>query len=259
MRVLPLGPTVLMYHGFHRSGTSPHDPYDLSVADDDLRAQLRLLAARRWAPLDLDGYLRAVDAGGRGRSFLVTIDDALRSVAAVGAPVLAAAGVPAVLFAPPGLLGATTRWLPEQPGEPLLTPDELRGLVRDGMETGVHGWDHASMKGMTDAELHRSVVEARDALADVTGVRPRAFAYPYGDVDDRAVAAVAAAGYDVGFSVYRDHGRHAVSRTDVKPSDSLTTVRLKLLAGRHYRAVWRAVGAAGPLRRALRARSDAAA
>lgn len=247
-----------MYHGFS-VGPAPHDPYDLIVPEDALRSQLAHLRAAGWTPVDLDGYLDTLDGGGSSRrQYLVTIDDALRSVLEVGAPVLAEHGIPSVLFAPAGLLGATTTWLELQPDAPILTADELRTVAAMGVEIGVHGWDHASMAGMSDVDLRRSTADARDTVADVTGVRPRAFAYPYGDYDDRAISAVAAAGFDVGFSVYADAGRHAVSRTDVKPKDSVTTLKAKLAFGRHYRRAWRVAGFAGPVRRALRSFSQKA-
>lgn len=246
-------PTVLMYHGFS-AGRRADDPYDLHVSDTALREQLWHLRAAGWTTLDLDGFLAALDGGVcPPRSVLVTIDDALTSVVDIGVPVLREAGVPAVLFAPAALVGGTTTWLAEQPDEPILTGEQLRAVQDDGVEIGVHGWDHASMAGMSDADLRRSTREARDTLADATGRRPRAFAYPYGDYDARAAAAVAAAGFEVGFSVYRDGGRHALSRTDVKPSDSVTALRLKLACGPRYRAMWRAAGLARPVRRLLRA------
>lgn len=245
-----------MYHGFS-VGPAEHDPYDLIVSEASLREQLTHLRTAGWRPTDLDGYLAVLNGGATARrSYLVTIDDAFRSVLTVAAPVLAEFAVPSVLFTPAGLLGGTTSWLELQPNEPLLTADELRTIAGMGVEIGVHGWDHASMAGMSDADLHRSTAAARDALADVTGVRPRAFAYPYGDYDARAVAAVAAAGFEVGFSVYTDAGRHAVSRTDVKPHDSLTTMKVKLAFGARYRQAWKIAGLAGPVRRALRASSQ---
>lgn len=245
-------PTVLMYHGF-AVGLRTHDPYDLHVDVAQLDAQLALLRRRR-RPVDLDGYLEVLDGRAPSRrAVLVTIDDALASVASLAAPVLSRHGVPSVLFVPTGLVGATSSWLSEMPDEPLLDAAALRGLSAAGVELGVHGWDHTSMTGMSDTDLRRAVIDARDALADVSGVQPRAFAYPYGDLDRRAVEAVARAGYAVAFSVYRDDGRHAVSRTDVKPADSLRAVRIKLAAGPRYRLVWRAVGRLGPVRSTLRA------
>jgi peptidoglycan/xylan/chitin deacetylase (PgdA/CDA1 family) len=239
-----------MYHGFSE-GYRLDDPYDLNVSDANVTAQLQHLRRQGWTALDLDGYLQAIDARGLPhRSFLVTIDDALQSVADVGAPVLQAAGVPSILFTPPGLLGGTTRWLEQQPDEPILSPDSLRALSDDGMEMGVHGWDHETMAGMSESDLRRNTVDARERVADVTGVLPRAFAYPFGDYDARAIDAVARAGYEVAFSVYTDDGRHAISRVDVKPDDSLRAFRLKLVP--RYRLLWRAVGVAKPVRRVLR-------
>lgn len=250
MTVLRWRPTVLMYHGFS-AGRRADDPYHLVVSDDALRSQLEHLRSKRWTPLDLDGYLAALDRRGRpDRSFLVTIDDALASVLAHGAPVLADARVPAVLFAPPALLGTTTGWLDQQPDEPILDAGGLRALLDYGIEVGVHGFDHTTMVGMTDEQLRRNTVDAREAVAAATGVMPRAFAYPFGDYDDRALDAVKRAGYDVAFSVYTDDGRFAISRSDVKPDDSITAFRVKLLP--RYRLVWRAAGAAKPLRRVLR-------
>ena len=243
-------PTTLMYHGFS-DGPRADDPYHLTVPVQNLRAQLQHLAGAGWQALDLDGYLAACQQRGlRKRSYLVTIDDALQSVADHGAPALAAAGVPSVLFAPPGLLGGATGWLELQPEEPILSPDGLRALHDDGMEMGVHGWDHADMAGMDDAQLGRNTRLAREAVADVTGVLPRAFAYPFGSWDQRALRAVASAGYELAFAVYEDAGRHAISRVDVKPADSLTAFRVKLVP--RYRLLWRTAGRAKPLRRLLR-------
>lgn len=242
-------PVVLMYHGFS-AGPRENDPYDLFVADAALRAQLSMLQSHGWCPLDLDGYLAALDGGTGGRAFLVTIDDGFDSVLSVGAPVLAEAGVPSVLFIPPAVLNGASRWLDAMPAEPMLTDDELRTLVASGVEVGGHGWDHSSMVAMTDEELLRNTRETRERLADLTGTAPRAFAYPFGYYDERALRAVERAGYSVAFSVYEDSGRFAVSRSDVKPNDSLAALRVKLVPG--YRVVWRAAGAIKPLRRGLR-------
>jgi peptidoglycan/xylan/chitin deacetylase (PgdA/CDA1 family) len=84
------------------------------------------------------------------------------------------------------------------------------------------------MAGMTPAELHRHTAEAATALADHTGIRPRAFAYPRGLHDPAARAAVRDAGFVVGFSVYDSRGgRWAVPRADVNALDTRRSFRLK--------------------------------
>ncbi len=229
-------PRVLMYHGFgHRP--PPTDPHHLFVPLDDLELQLGVLT--RWfRPLDLDGYLAGFVRGRwPARSVLVTIDDGYRSTLTDAAPVLARHGVPAVLFVPPGRLGATSSWMPEMPDELLLEPGELSVLAHHGIEVGVHGMDHRLLLDLPAAELARQVTEARVALADLTGERPRSFAYPSGAFDAATADAVRREGYEVAFSVDQGgHGRYSVTRRPVNTRDSLSAFAAKLLPG--YEWLW---------------------
>jgi len=239
-----------MYHGFSRDAHSTFDPYDLFVSEPALCTQLDMLGSRGWRALSLTQYIAAYDARAGAGTYLVTIDDGLASVATIGAPILASRGVPAVLFVAPGLLGGGATYLPDTPEEQLLDADELRHLPDLGIEIGAHGLDHTTMEGMSDADLLVNTRGVREMIADLTGVAPRSFAYPFGDQDMRARRAVEAAGYDLAFSVYDDAGRFSISRVDVKPADTRTALRIKLLPG--YRGIWRAAGTVKPLRRAIR-------
>ncbi|NMI00270.1 polysaccharide deacetylase family protein [Pseudonocardia acidicola] len=243
-------PRVLMYHFF---GDAPAggDPKGLFVSRQAFAAQLEDLRRRGWRALSLDDYLAGL--AGRPtprRSFLVTIDDGHESVGRVAAPVLAAAGVPAVLFVCPGLLGGRARWTPGYTGERLAAAAELTQLCGDGVELGVHGFDHTRLAGLDGAALHRQVAAARAELAAVTGVAPRAFAYPYGTFDEAARHAVAAAGYDVGFAVAREGGRFAVDRVGVHGADSPRMFRFKLSPA--YRLLSRTAGRTQRLRHRVR-------
>ena len=226
-------PRVWLYHAFDVR-TPQQDPENLFVDPDAFDRQLRHLKATGWVPLDLDGWLGWL-AGRRtpSRSFLLTIDDGYPSTLDHAAPLLARHGVPAVLFVPPARLGGTSAWMPMMPDEPLMAPDRLREAAGYGIEIGAHGLDHTLMRGLDDAELRRHTAGAADAVADLTGRRPRSFAYPEGVHDDAAVAAVKAAGYATAFSV---HGRSvgggtdrafAVRRYDVNATDTDRTFRLK--------------------------------
>ena len=242
-------PVVLMYHGF-AAARQARDRENLLVPEGALRAQLGHLRSRRFTALDLDGYLDVFDRRARpGRSFLFTADDGYRSFGEIAAPLLAAANVPSVLFVPPAVLGGTSSWVPEIADEPLLNPDELRDLIRMGVEIGVHGLDHTSLVGLSDAELARQTRGARELLADLTGIPPRAFAYPFGALDQRTCLAVADAGFEVGFSVFDDAGRYGISRVDVNATDNGRSFRLKLVPG--YRRCWRASNRLGPVRRTV--------
>jgi peptidoglycan/xylan/chitin deacetylase (PgdA/CDA1 family) len=249
--VTPTGlerPRVLMYHGFTATDRID-DPSQLFVSTEHFREHLRLI--QRRSPIGLDTYLAALD-GRRAprRSVLLTIDDGYRSVPELAAPLLAAARVPAVLFVLSERMGASADWDPAYPEESLADADTLRQLPAMGIELGVHGADHTRMLELSDSELRRQTSEARARIGDLTGSPPRAFAYPYGSFDERSWRAVAAAGFDVGFSVFDDRDRFAISRADVTASDTPLTLRIKLLPG--YRRIWRATHRVQPLRAVAR-------
>jgi peptidoglycan/xylan/chitin deacetylase (PgdA/CDA1 family) len=250
-RTLPLrSPRVLMYH-FFGEPSGHGDPERLFVTAAGLHAQLDRLRRWGWQPLDLDGYLAALDGKPvPRRSFLLTIDDGHASVVDVAAPALAAAGVPSVLFVCPALLGGTSRWSCFYPTEPLAPAERLADLPGLGMELGLHGLDHTRLTDVDDAALPDHVVGARDALLVATGARARAFAYPYGTHDERACRAVAVAGYAVAFAVAREGGRYAADRIFVRGDESTLVFRWKLTAA--YRLVSRAAGRIRRLRRAVR-------
>ena len=220
-------PLVLMYHGF---GYRPpqDDPHNLFVPEDAFEQQLRSLLRRRYRPLDEPAFLAGLEDGHwPARSFLVTIDDGYVSTLDVAAPVLARLGIPAVLFALPGMLGATSAWMPEMPHEPLLDADALRALPGYGISIGLHGMDHRAMTGLDDGELHRQIVVARQELGEVTGAEPALFAYPFGHHDEPARRAVAAAGLRAAFAIYDSGDRFAFPRVDVNPVDTPRTFALK--------------------------------
>lgn len=243
-------PRVLMYHYF---GTPPGpDPERLFVDRAAFAAQLDHLRDAGWRALSLDEYLDALDgAPTPRRSYLITIDDGHESVRQVAAPLLAERGIPSVLFVCPGLLGDRARWTAAYPQERLSTAEELSALPALGMELGVHAWDHTRMVDLDQDALDTHVRRAKAALEAATGVRARAFAYPFGTHDLAARSAVAAAGYAVSFAVAREHGRFAVDRVFVQSTDSPLAFRGKLSGG--YRLLSRAGGRAWRLRHLVRA------
>jgi len=121
-------PRVLMYHYF---GDAPGaDPERLFVTRRMFSAQLDHLQRRGWQALTLDEYLAALDgAPTPRRSYLLTIDDGHESVASIAAPVLAAAGIPSVLFGPTGAgLHGLEEWVDVQ--SVLKCRDALVNLAR---------------------------------------------------------------------------------------------------------------------------------
>jgi peptidoglycan/xylan/chitin deacetylase (PgdA/CDA1 family) len=238
-------PLVLMYHAVGER-RAPDDPFCLFVPQDRLHRQLSTLLSHDWTPLTLDRYLRGETPP---RSVLLTFDDGFQTMVQEGLPVLRDLGVPATVFLLPGLLGGTSRWMPEMGCEPLVDAEGVRELARAGLDIGCHGWDHSSLAGADPETLVRNTTRAARALTKLTDGPARAFAYPYGRHDARARQAVMDAGFEVAFSTHQGTGRYAIPRVDVNATDTDVTFRLKCLRG--YPALRRISGGVPGLRPTL--------
>jgi peptidoglycan/xylan/chitin deacetylase (PgdA/CDA1 family) len=192
-------PLVLCYHAIS-------DTWDdaLAVPPRVFEQQLRGLLRRGYRPASAAETVTA-----RGKVMHVTFDDAFRSVAGA-IPVLERLGVPATVFACPGLAdGGKTFAVPElraqaekHPDEmATMTWDELRSLVERGIEIGSHTETHPHLTSLSDQELRLELQDSRERLEEGLGVACRFLAYPYGEEDQRVRAAARSSGYEAAFAL----------------------------------------------------------
>lgn len=126
-----------------------------------------------------------------GGVFTITFDDGSRSQLELGLPVLAAYGVPGVLFFITGLAGRVFE------GERLLELRDLRALAAGGWEIGSHTVSHPHLARhgatrLTPAHLQAELRDSRRWLRS-HGFEARSFAYPYGRFNadvERAAASI---------------------------------------------------------------------
>lgn len=188
---------VLCYHA-----VSADWPSVLAVRPVDLERQVRHFLAHGYEPVT---FRDAVLGEGNGRRMAVTFDDAYLSVYERGFPVLERLGVPATVFAPSDKI---------DPSEPMSWPgiddwlegewrselrsaswDQLRELAEAGWEVGSHTRTHPHLTEIEDEELAEELEGSRRECSERIGTECVTIAYPYGDFDDRVVAASGAAGY----------------------------------------------------------------
>jgi peptidoglycan/xylan/chitin deacetylase (PgdA/CDA1 family) len=177
---------ILTYHSVDPSG-SP-----ISIDEQAFARHVDFLASGRVRVLPLDD-LHTADEG--SDAVAVTFDDGYRNFAGTAWPRLRDAGVPVTLFVVTGRAGLDNRWdgvgVPD-PAFELLGWDELGRVAAEGVSLGSHSRSHPRLPGLTDDSLTAEVAGSADDLATRTGTRPAAFCYPYGRVDDRVAAVVAA-------------------------------------------------------------------
>lgn len=233
-------PLVLMYHGVDKVAAD-RDPHGMFVTPSAFSDQVDLLLESGFVPVSEQAYVASLyGAPLPPKPVLITFDDGYLGVGEHAAPVLESFGVPSVLYVPVGLVGGWSDWLEPRHRHPLMSVSDLRDVSSRGMAVASHGLDHAALPSLTDDELRRHTVETREVLQSLLGAEVRTFAFPYGTHDDRARAAVRAAGYSAAFAVHDPADTFGIRRVDVNALDTMRTFRLKL--NRFYPAARQASG-----------------
>lgn len=190
-------PLILCYHA-----VSEDWPAALSVRPAAFERQLKMLASRGYRGCRFTELVDGFSSG--GKAVAITFDDAYSSVLELAAPIMERFGFVGTVFVPtdfPG--GGPMEWpgidhwtrSPHRKELQSLSWDELRGLRDDGWEVGSHTCSHPRLTETDDHQLERELRESRWACEQALGHRCTSIAYPYGDHDDRVVAATEAAGY----------------------------------------------------------------
>lgn len=211
-------PLLLMYHSI-----SPYDedPFEVTVIPQRFEQQMRWLSRRGLRGTSVRELLDARTEG-RSRGLVgLTVDDGYEDFLTHALPILDRFGFTATVFAVAGRLGGTNMWDPGGPSKPLMTTDQLCQVAGAGMEIGSHGFNHVPLSSASEKQLNEELVRSRSVLREITGQEVGGFCYPYGNLNNRVVDAVRAAGYDYGCAIWRSDltGRHALTRTYVHDGD----------------------------------------
>lgn len=178
---------ILTYHSVDEAGSV------ISISPEVLRRHVRWLDESGVTVVGVEELLALPETAD---AVALTFDDAFENFATTAWPLLRERGYPVTLFVPTDHVGGSNVWEPGEgkaSGRPLLGWDALRDLVREGVTLGAHSATHPRLRGLTGTALEREVTGAADRLQAEMGVRPRAYAYPYGEFDADVKAAVAAA------------------------------------------------------------------
>jgi peptidoglycan/xylan/chitin deacetylase (PgdA/CDA1 family) len=186
-----------------------------AVSDDwpDLLSVPPAAFARQVGGLVARGYrgVRFSDVGaGDGRRLAVTFDDGYISVYEQALPILERLGVPGTVFVPTDHVGRPEPMSWEGIADAAAGPhaEQLRcltweqaGELQDrGWEIGSHTCSHPYLTRCDDETLERELAVSREIVIERLGAC-QTIAYPYGDHDDRVMAAARAAGYELAGSL----------------------------------------------------------
>lgn len=231
---------VLMYH---RIGTAHNDwERKYCVSPERFEAQMKTLARAGWQAVPSRDFCSWLD-GGKAlpeKSFVLTFDDGFLGVHEHAAPVLRALKWPATVFLVSQLIGQRDMWCaahnPSGQTYPLMTADHVRELLDAGFVFHSHTRTHADLTTLDDAALQDQLAGSRADLQTLLGQPVPLLAYPYGNHDDRVVAAAKRAGYLFAFSVQpgfnrRDVPPFRIRRLDVFGTDTPSMLIRKIRLG----------------------------
>lgn len=233
---MPADTLVLCYHA-----VSPSWPSELAVKPEALREQLAALLADGYRPVT---FTEAALARGEEKLVAATFDDAFLSVFEHGREVLAELGVPGTLFVPTDFPDSgvpfplpEAAWIGTDHESELtcMSWDQVRLLRDGGWEIGSHSCSHPWLTQISDRQLAEEMTRSKAICEEQLGEPTRSIAYPYGNHDDRVVAAAAAAGYETACTVpHRFEPFEASSlrfaRIDVTRTESPRAFRLRTAA-----------------------------
>jgi peptidoglycan/xylan/chitin deacetylase (PgdA/CDA1 family) len=124
------------------------------------------------------------------------------------------------------------------PDWPQLEPSELTELESSGIEVGDHTFTHPCLPSCPNDKIATELAQSRSVLTEALGRPPRAFAYPNGDWDARAVRELSSHRYEVAFLFEHRLARIPVAqpllmpRVRVNSDDSVDRLRI-VLSGLH--------------------------
>lgn len=189
-------PLILAYHGI---GTLPRalDPHNLMVPAESFRAQVRAVRSRGYEFVQMSEFARRLRAGGPPRgTCALTFDDGSADNHAVLPGLLDELGVPATVFACPGLPGEPHPDLEPGSGVRLLTREELRRLAAlPAFEIGSHTSAHVDLSAADGERAYAEMAGSKAALEELIGAAVTSFAYPYCDYSAECPDAARRAGY----------------------------------------------------------------
>ncbi|MGH7555950.1 MAG: polysaccharide deacetylase family protein, partial [Longimicrobiales bacterium] len=136
---------------------------------------------------------RLVELPDTADAVALTFDDAFENFRTEAWPLIRERGHPVTLFVPTDHVGGSNAWEgagSRLPRLPLLDWPALGSIASEGVTIGAHSASHAHLPEQDSASLAREVDEPADRILSETGQVATAFAYPYGEQNERVRAAV---------------------------------------------------------------------
>jgi peptidoglycan/xylan/chitin deacetylase (PgdA/CDA1 family) len=163
---------------------------------------LRLLGYQGLSMSAAMPYLRGEK---QGRIAVITFDDGYVDTLEDALPILLKHGFSATCYVISRRTGHYNEWDAASLNvrKSLMNDEQIRAWHAAGMEVGAHSRTHPRLTSCNDTELQDEIAGSKTDLETLLGQPVTQFCYPYGDLDERVVAATRQAGYEASTTVQR--------------------------------------------------------
>ncbi|MGH9863732.1 MAG: polysaccharide deacetylase family protein, partial [Candidatus Acidiferrales bacterium] len=122
---------------------------------------------------------------------MLTFDDAYGDLVEYAFPVLERHQFGAAVFVVTAQVGKDNAWDRAQGwgALPIMTREQIQEWATRGIEFGSHSRMHPDLTTLPAQQLQEEIAESAKELAEILGSPAVSFAYPYGEYDEKALAA----------------------------------------------------------------------
>lgn len=173
---------------------------------------------------------------------ILTFDDAYQNISELLVPLLNKFGFKATIFVPVNYIGKTNQW--DENSEHILNKESLNELINNGIEIGLHGFDHINYRDLSLELIEKDIKNAVSGMNEAgLGYIP-VLAYPYGGYprkepfQSKFKKILEANGIQLGLRIgnrinkFPFKAPYEIKRIDIRGNDSFFTFRTKLKKGR---------------------------
>ena len=178
---------VFMYHKFN----VPKYP-STNILPDQFITHLQEFESEKYNVVSLEYIVDTIinDGNLKKNTIGISIDDADKSFMNYAWPKFKEKGFPVTLFVNTSVVSNNNNYL---------NWDEIRSLIKEGVEIGAHSHNHNHLPDMSIEEIKNELEISNKIFLKELGKIPTLFAYPYGEADNRIINLLKEYKYKVAF------------------------------------------------------------
>jgi peptidoglycan/xylan/chitin deacetylase (PgdA/CDA1 family) len=192
---------------YHNIGAPPQGARlrNLYVRKGAFARQMLLLRLLGYQGLSMSAAMPYLRGEKQGRVAVITFDDGYVDTLEDALPILQKHGFSATCYVISQRTGHYNEWDAASLNvrKSLMNDEQIRAWHAAGMEVGAHSRTHPRLTSCNDTELQDEIAGSKADLETLLGQPIKQFCYPYGDLDERVVAATRQAGFDAATTVQR--------------------------------------------------------